>query len=88
MKNEFTYKNGDVLQMKRNPEVRRVVLKARKSSCLWFYPDSPPLTDDDLISKVYDSRNSNDSCMVLGWDKVGVCDLKEIKNISRRKTIV
>lgn len=84
MKNEFTYKNGDVLQMKQNPEVRRVVLQARKASCLWFYPDRPPMTDEDLISKVYDSRNSNDKTF-FWWDKIGEYDLTEIRKVHGKK---
>jgi len=84
MANIFLYKNGDILQMKQNPKVKRVVLQARKSSCLWFYPDTPPLTEDDLISSVFDSRNSNDETL-LGWDKIGVYDLTEIKKVQGKK---
>ena len=85
MKNEFPHKNGDILQMQRNPDVKRVILQTRKQSCLWFYPDRPPLNEDDLISKVYDSRNSDDKWMTIGWDKVGKYNLKEIRKINGNK---
>lgn len=57
------FKKGDIVVWRTNPEVKREIVKARKGSYLWKYPDLP-----DGENNIFDSRNSNDPKLTY-WKK-------------------
>lgn len=73
------FKNGDLVRNSLN-NVEKVIIKARKKSYLWFYPYNEPKTTDELISNIYDSRNSSDK-ELLTYEKVGCYDITEVKKL-------
>jgi len=62
------FQKGDIIESKSKDGevVYREIIKTRKNSYLWRYPDLP----DHIkctIENIFDTRNSNDPLLSRGW---------------------
>ena len=54
-------KIGDIVENKKNKEIKRVIIKVRKTGYTWAYVELP--------NKYFYSEDSNDPFFIFGWKK-------------------